>query len=200
MLPEPLSMLRRTSFHPASVIEAGGRWLSHLGRPVKDVFVINGHPDPSPGRFCAALCSAYERGARKRVTHRLNVGAVVADNPQTDWDEALELIRWSGTVVIVYPLWLDRPPSALNGLIAKTLEAGLLGGGRDSPLVRTIVTMDMPAFAHRALGRKPGRTTLNGDALPGIAVPTYIGCVDRLNESQRLEWLDKVRALGESDA
>jgi len=200
MPPEPLSLLRRTSFHPASVIEAGGRWLSHLGRPVKDVLVINGHPDPSPARFCAALCSAYERGARRRVTHRLNVGAIAADNCEPDWSEALELVRWSGIVVVVYPLWLDRPPAALNGLIARAVEAGLLGGGRDSPFVRTIVTMDMPAFAHRALCRKPGRTTMSGDALCGIAAPTYIGCVDRLNDVQRRDWLEKVRALGESDA
>jgi len=27
--------------------------------------LVNGHPDPSPERFCSALCDAYEDGARK---------------------------------------------------------------------------------------------------------------------------------------
>ena len=29
----------------------------------RHILVVNGHPDPAPERFCAALCDAYEEGA-----------------------------------------------------------------------------------------------------------------------------------------
>ena len=204
---ETHALLRRTpkpAFQPGSIIQAGGRWLSHRGRPVRDVLVVNGHPDPAPERFCAALCEAYEFGARsrKRVTLRLNAGAVES----ATMDEALEQIHWAGMLVLVYPLWLDRMPTALNELIARAAETGLLkregDRRRGPPDLRTIVTMDMPAFAHRDLCRKPGRSALTSDALAGLETerPTYIGCVNRLTEERRLEWLDTVRALGASDA
>ena len=44
----------------------------------RNILVVNGHPDPRPERFCAALCDAYSAGAQAQgcATRRLDVGSL----------------------------------------------------------------------------------------------------------------------------
>src|ERR1700678_1061239 len=79
------------------------------------VLVVNGHTDPRPERFCAALCDAYEGGARTAgwALRRLSVGSLVG---KQDRELALAYIGWSTRLMVVCPLWLDQSPAPLRDL------------------------------------------------------------------------------------
>src|ERR1700744_979013 len=94
-----------------------------------NILVVNGHPDPRPERFCAALCDAYEDGARARgcATRRLDVGALQIsalaasgaeghgrNDPLSELEQAFRLLRAADRLAIVYPLWADAPPAELR--------------------------------------------------------------------------------------
>ncbi len=183
------------------------------------MLVVNGHPDPRPERFCAAVCEAYSRGARGigwRV-EQVNVGALgyaLFDGEAKDLDgaspeieQALALVQAADRLMVAFPLWLDRAPPALENFLREATRRGL---GQDSAAQRPsakcgrmVVTMQMPAFIYRPrriadeLGSKCGMTlplaTRKSDPL------TFIGSIDSLSDSQRATWLEKIRAFGEHD-
>lgn len=160
----------------------------------RKILVVNGHPDPRPERFCAALCDAYEAGAQSGAwqSRRLNVGALTLAEPDANvrgMDVALELIRWSDRLVIVFPLWLDKPPDPLRLLFNRLALAD-----SSERSARVVVTMEMPAFAHRAACR-PSTHMME---LPGVKTgkPVFIGCVDTISADQRKCWLQSIHSWG----
>jgi putative NADPH-quinone reductase len=192
-----------------------------IQRMEKKLVVVNGHPDPRPERLCAALCDAYEAGAKAGgwETRRLAVGTLAFSDiaPQTSSNEvpvdiadALSVIDWSDQLAIVYPLWLNQPPTILRALFDRWWSrnpAAVPGGARHDSLervARIVVTMDMPALLHRSLYRKDDRNRASIHALsfPGIRChePILIGSVNTISDKQRGEWLDAVRLYGEQGA
>jgi putative NADPH-quinone reductase len=185
----------------------------------RKILVINGHPDPRPERFCAALCAAYAAGARSQgwETRELQVGGLMLGdegrNPgddaremSTDMADAMQAIRWTNQLVIVFPLWLDRPPPFLCRLfdeLARTdvdLRPSPYHGERRTRPAHFFVTMEMPAFAHRAKCRRGASGATRSISLPGIVVdaPTFIGSVDAISDEQRKGWLRMLHASGAS--
>jgi putative NADPH-quinone reductase len=166
-----------------------------------NILIVNGHPDPRPERFCAALCDAYQSGARSggRNASRLDVGALAfgADSflCAEELDSALRKIRSASQLMIVFPLWLDQPPAILRSLFGH-----LAGDGVTAHEVRTIITMEMPAFAHRALALDGGDTSGLAQrlSLPGITCQerVFIGGIDTISSAQRAAWLGKMREQG----
>ena len=158
----------------------------------RKILVINGHPDPRPERFCAALCEAYEAGAQSAQyeVRRLDVGALALAEPEAaaSMDAVLDLVRWSNRLVIVFPLWLDGPPEQLRLLFNQIA----LAGGRER-MARVVVTMEMPAFAHRNSSRGAHMTVLSGVKADK---PIFIGCVNTISSDQRKHWLKSVHELG----
>src|SRR5579862_10018816 len=81
------------------------------------ILVVNGHPDPRPERFCAALCDAYLQGARAagRSVDAIALGLLpIDDEPGLESPErldALRMLRACDALVAIYPLWLDKPRS-----------------------------------------------------------------------------------------
>jgi putative NADPH-quinone reductase len=160
----------------------------------RKILVVNGHPDPRPERFCAALCDAYEAGAQLGAweARRLNVGALALTEPEAnirETDASLQLIRWSNRLVIVFPLWLDNPPDPLRLLFNRLALAD-----SSERSARVVVTMEMPAFAHRAACR-PSADMME---FPGVKTsqPIFIGCVDTISADQRKRWLQSIHSLG----
>ncbi len=188
------------------------------------VLIINGHPDPSPKRFCAALCDAYAAGARAtgREVRRLEVGALdlpsmrsaedFVGGPLTpDVQRAQAGIVWADHLVFVHPLWLGAAPALFKtfceqvfrygfaiphpGTQART-PTGLLKGRS----ARIIVTMGMPALFYRlgfgAFGVRGFERSVLG--LSGVRPirRTLIGQVEGAPEARR-RWLMEVRRLGE---
>jgi len=111
-------------------------------------------------------------------------------------DAVLQDVRSANRVVIVYPLWLDGPPVSVRSFFEKVARFPARPGQR----ARVVVTMDMPAFMHRALlSREGDPARLAGAlALPGLshAESTFIGTVATMTETQRAQWLSLIRDIG----
>jgi putative NADPH-quinone reductase len=170
-----------------------------------NLLVVNGHPDPRPERFCAALCDAYEEGAKARgcATRRLDVGALQLsalaaggaeghgrNDPLNDLEQAFRLLRGADRLAIVYPMWADAPPAELKQMFDYVARLGShLQTPVETKAARVLVTTALPGFFYR--GRAP---ELNGVA---AAEPTFIGAVEAISCTRRLAWLARVRELGE---
>jgi putative NADPH-quinone reductase len=176
--------------------------IARAGRASRRILIVNGHPDPRPERFCAALCDAYQAGADLggQDAERLDVGALGFGAERflcvQEVDAAVRRIRAASRLIIVFPLWLDRAPAILRGLFDRLAADVPPAVPRE---VSTIITMEMPAFAHRALARHAGSSGLvQGLALPGIANqdPLFIGGIDTISPSQRISWLRRMQEQG----
>jgi putative NADPH-quinone reductase len=169
----------------------------------RNILVVNGHPDPRPERFCAALCDAYSQGALAQgcATRRLDVGslripAAANDDPHA-WDgieTAYRLVRAADRLAIVYPLWADGPPAELMQLFdyVSRLRNRLDRAQPGAKAARLVVTTELPAFLYRTRQETPATT------LAGIraGAPTFIGSVDAISGAQRGEWLEEMRTFG----
>lgn len=186
------------------------------------ILVINGHPDPSPGRFAAALADAYARGAEAagHTVSRLAVGEVPAAFMTTleefgtaPEEEAMvkaqALVREAGHVVIIYPLWLGTMPARLKAFFEQLARGGFFlsfsdeggwpGKNMRGKSARVVVTMGMPAFAYRLFFGAHSLKALESGIL-GIAGfrpvrDTIFGGVESGPEA-RARMLRKVEALG----
>lgn len=177
----------------------------------KRILVVNGHPDPRPERFCAALCDAYAKGAESRgwTVDRLSIGTLnfppdSATAATPDIAAAVDKIRAADRLAIVFPLWLDGPPGSLRELFeafARSVwSAHALGDhatAYEKP-ARVVATMDMPAFIQRSKFKADGTPGPKPLALPGVQSfePILIGSLQTISEAQRLDWLEKLRLLG----
>ena len=174
----------------------------------RNILVVNGHPDPRPERFCAALCDAYAAGANARgcATRRLDVGALnlpalslAGASDSNAWEtveHAFRLVRAADRLAIVYPLWADGPPVELRQMFDYVAR---LGAHLEPSAVRSVVkaarvvvTTGLPAFLYRG--------KLKDEALNGVTggEPTFIGSVEAISCAQRMRWLEQVHGYGET--
>jgi putative NADPH-quinone reductase len=176
------------------------------------ILVVNGHPDPSPQRFCAALCDAYEEGAQRGgwAVKRLEAGALpFGDTANTSGSiatravrDARSLVDWADRLTVVFPLWLDKPPPHLSAvfrqIVCQTDHTTLLS--LTPPPSRMVITMEMPAFAHRALLRDDDSSAefMEKVALAGVSTDevVFIGSIGTASADLRRNWLDVMRELG----
>ena len=174
----------------------------------KHLLVLNGHPDPRPERFCAALCQAYETGARESgwSTERRDVGALALaalsaqrrnNAEQSAITEMLEAIKQADRMIVVFPLWANEPPPMLQALFHRLSN---LPDGTKLPPTRLIVTMELPAFILKpaAWARQRAANDSYAVALPGITTRnvTVIGSVNTIGQERRQGWIDTVRGYG----
>lgn len=186
----------------------------------KHILVLDGHPDPSPERFCGALADAYLQAAHQagHETRRIDLGALdtplltsasaFADAPP----EALRAIQadlvWADHLVIVFPLWLGAVPAKLKALLEQVYRAGfgfeVHQRGWASKLkgrsARLVVTMGMPGpifwlvfGGHGLKALEKGVLWLSGF---GPIRKTVIGAVEPIGPRGRARWLAKMQALG----
>ena len=142
-----------------------------MGR--RRILILDGHPDPDPGRYCHALAAAYARGAAGagHVIHRVNLAEL--DFPvlatRQDWESETpcaailavqDELAWAEHLVLIYPLWLGSAPAPLKALLEQIFrpafafggEAATPGAGRlKGRSARIVVTMGMPALIYRTL-------------------------------------------------
>jgi len=179
------------------------------------VLVVNGHPDPRPERFCAALCAAYAMGASSAGwdVRGLAIGALPPTAPPFgdgdptgnltgDLTGALELMRWADRLMVAFPLWLDQPPIPLGQFFdfaAHWNRAVDADAPRNRPAVRPtriVVTMAMPAFAHRRASHTAVNETVGLLAEVRNPALTFIGSVDAISSARRADWLATLRTFG----
>lgn len=191
----------------------------------KRILVINGHPDPSPERFCAALSDAYADAAAKAgaEVRRLAIGALDfplirsrAEFEDTDPPACIvaaqQDLTWAQHMVLVHPLWMGSAPALLKGFFEQTFRygfampqpgEGIPHGMLSGRSARLIVTMGMPGMAYATLfGGFGVRAMKRGIlALAGFKPvhATYVGQVEGKRDA-RETWLEAVREMGAKGA
>lgn len=105
-----------------------------------------------------------------RQVHRLNAGALAfaADRflCEREVEGAMKKLHEADQLIVIFPLWLDQPPAILRQLFACMADDDAIRV-QERP-ARTVITMEMPAFAHRALDQDAGGGLAQRLSLPGI--------------------------------
>jgi putative NADPH-quinone reductase len=187
----------------------------------KRILIINGHPDPSPKRYCAALAQAYAEGAAAsgHEVRRLNVGELnfpiirsrgefEDSDPPPVIAKAQEAILWAEHIVLIHPLWLGAAPAFLKGFFEQTFRygfavpqpgEGIPHGKLSGRSARLIVTMGMPGALYASLFGGFGVRAMKRGILGLAGIKpiehTYIGNVETSIDARR-DWLEKVAKLG----
>jgi putative NADPH-quinone reductase len=193
---------------------------SHGGLNMKRIFLLNGHPDPSPERFCAALVDAYASGARRsgHEVRRFDLGAMefplirsAADSDKgpvaEDAARVQDALIWADHSLIVFPLWLDDQPALLRALFEQVFRYGFVHPGFDEnkkalkgKTAHTVVSMGMNALAYRwkngAYCVKALEKGLYGNAGIRPVRRSLIGSIHSISEARRKAWLKQMQEAG----
>ncbi len=194
---------------------------------VRRILILDGHPDPSDGRFVHALAVAYREGAESGKHEVMCIRVADLQFPllrtQAEYEHGDPVncirhvqaaIEWATHVVIVYPLWLGSMPAMLKGLLEQVLRPGFgfstLKLGRwpvklqTGKSARIIVTMGMPGLIYRWYYRAHSVRSLQRNILRFIGFrhirTTVIGSVATMDREKRSQCLAEVRALGHAAA
>lgn len=186
----------------------------------KSILIVNGHPDASKARLCAALAEAYERGAiaAGHKVRRLDIGLIDVplmasrdeyESPDCPPQIALAQrdVAWADHVVIVFPLWLGTMPAKLKALLEQVLRKDFAFGPKGfgearlkGKSARVVVTMGMPAIiyrlvftAHGVLGLEQGILKLVGFS---PVSHNLLGDVETRDASRRDHWLRLLENMG----
>lgn len=189
---------------------------------LKQIAIIQGHPDPGGKHFCHALAEAYRQGALQAGHEVKLIDVAQLDFPllRTKEDhehkqppesirQAQSTIQWANHLLLIYPIWAGSMPALLKAFFEQTLRPGfaytqeenafpkkLLAGRR----ARIIVTMGMPAPIYRWFYGAHSLKSLERNILKfcGIAPvkSTLIGLVEGMSKDRGERWLKKVQLLG----
>lgn len=194
---------------------------------MKNILILDGHPDPSDDRLVHALAQAYRQGA-EQAGHQVQI-VRLADltfpllRSQADYekDEPVDAVRncqhlmeWATHTVIFYPLWLGSMPALLKGLLEQMMRPGFafstLKLGRwpvkylSGKSARVVVTMGMPAFLYRWYFRSHSLRSLQRNILRFVGFrrvrSTIIGSAGSMTRAQREAWLQNLRDMGQAAA
>jgi len=170
--------------------------------PHSNALVINGHPDPRPHRYCAALAQNVSDACRSAgwQTHSiaLGEGAFGNDGGLLGEVDALEAYTRASYVILVFPMWLGKSPPVVADFVAKGEERRENMADAPSRRVQFIVTMDMPALAYRCHPGRPGKPLALHNLIPDDAL--FIGSVSLIPLEKRIEWLRIAKAAVKSPA
>lgn len=186
------------------------------------ILVLDGHPDPEPGRLVHALAGAYAEAALAAGHEVRRVDIATLDMPvlrtQHDYrdepappvaERVQQDIAWAEHVVLLFPLWLGGVPALLKAVLEQVLRPGFAAdsqGGRmpvkrlKGRSVRIVVTMGMPALAYRWWFGAHGLRSLKREILAlvgfGPIRDTLFGRVEAVPDATRRGWMEAVAALG----
>ena len=175
---------------------------------------INSRPVLNPNE--EAIAPTYMKLAWKaqntfdeaHALHRATYDIYVSDVADKEGQAA---ISWANHLVILYPLWLGSMPALLKAFFEQVFRPGFAFEYGESGLnpkkrlmgksARIIVTMHMPAFVYRWFFFAHSLKSLERNILAfsgiGPIKASIIGSIEAMNEKQRAEWLDEMRALGD---
>lgn len=185
------------------------------------ILILEGHPEPGPGRFCQALADAYAEGAAAGGHEVRRIDVAGLDVPvlrsREAWENgpappaiapAQDAIRWAEHLVIVFLLWLGSMPALLKAFFEQAFRPDFTGraqgstpaGGLSGRSARVIVTMGMPGWLYRLWFGAAGVRSLDEGILGIVGIKparrTIIGWVEGVSDAKRRAWLDTVRNLG----
>lgn len=202
------------------MIAVGG--LVGLGM-LKNICIINGHPDAARERFIAALCDAYAEGAAEagHAVSRINIGqldigflnsaAEFATPPGQAVKDEREKILASDHLVLAFPLWLGSMPAKTRAFFEQAARGDFFLSTMNSETswpkrmmkgrsARIFVTMGMPGLVYKTL--------MDGGAVKAIERGmlgmsgfkpihhTIIGGVESATTHKREHWLSEAKQFG----
>lgn len=183
------------------------------------ICIVNGHPDPDPAHFCAALAQTYADAAQK-AGHEVTVITVGSrDLPfvlnEADWNGTApdcavtdgQALRAADHLVFIYPLWMGGLPGRFKSWLEQVMRPAIMGKSTDDLMVqplagrsaRVIVTMGMPALAYRLWFGAHSLKGFDQSLLRFSGVKpvrwSLIGQVAK-GDAHRRNWLKRVQKLG----
>ena len=190
---------------------------------MKQIAIIQGHPDPAGGHLCHALADAYGDGARAAGHSVTIIDVAHIDFPllrsQQDWDAGRSatppgLLAAQDSCIaadhlgLIYPLWCGTMPALLKGFIEQVFRPGVVPS-QDKSLprglmkgksARIIVTMGMPVLAYRWYFGAHSLKNLQRNILGMVGIKparsSLFGMVENANDKKRKQWFDLMRTLG----
>jgi putative NADPH-quinone reductase len=190
---------------------------------IKNILIIQGHPDMAPVHFCHMLARQYKVAAqqaghevREIMIARLRFPLLRSKRdfehgaPTRVIKAAQNSIEWADHIMIFYPLWLGSMPALLKGFLEQVFrpgfvtgaaEAGMPGKRRlDGRTAHIVITMGMPAFIYRWYFRAHGLKNLKRNILGFCGIKTVreslIGMVEAKSGSARKKWLGRMEIFG----
>jgi putative NADPH-quinone reductase len=194
---------------------------------MKNITVVDGHPDPSRSRLTHALVDRYVEKAKATglKVRRIDIARIeypvlrsTSEFYNTPTPEPLRQaqadIAWADHIVFFYPLWHGNMPALLKAFIEQIFRPGfaVAYGGKQrfpKPLFKgksahVVVTMGMPAFVYRAFFGAYGVKSFERSVLAfcGISpiTQTLLGGAGGNCACRVRKWLDGMPALAERDA
>ncbi|MBT8140816.1 MAG: NAD(P)H-dependent oxidoreductase [Gammaproteobacteria bacterium] len=192
---------------------------------MKNILVIQGHPDPFARHYCHALADAFSQGARDSG-HQLKTIEVAKLNfplihsqdefentsPPEDISNAQSLIRQAEHIAIFFPLWLGTMPASFKGFLEQVFRPNFgfdisdpekmpkkLLKGKSAHIY---VTMGMPAIMYKRYFGAHGMKNLEHNilAFSGIKPVEFsmIGMIENKSDKKRDKWLKKARSYGQA--
>jgi len=189
---------------------------------MKNVVVINGHPNPNS--LVAGLAAAYKQGAEAAgaTVMEINIAELHFEpnlafgyrqrmELEPDLLRAWETIEWADHLVWVHPVWWGGLPARTKGFIDRLFLPGRAFRYRENSVwwdklltgksAHIITTLDQPGWYYRWFYGRPSvnqlrKSTLEFCGVRPVAV-TYVGPVRPSSEGQRTKWFRQIRRIGE---
>ena len=189
---------------------------------MKNILVINGHPDPQS--YNHVLAETYLKGAEKtdanvsyialcdlKYNPNLQHGYRARTELEPDLLNALELIKNADHIVWVFPMWWYGYPAIMKGFIDRVFLPNItyeFVKGKPFPkkllkgkTARIIITADTPRWYDYLFMKSPAlnqfkKGTLHFCGIKPVKV-TYIAPMKDSSLKFREKWIDKVGKLGE---
>lgn len=188
---------------------------------MKNILIINGHPDKESYNF--AIAESYARGARQSeasvdIIHisnldfnpNLQYGYRKRTELEPDLLDAQQKLKWADHLVWVYPVWWGSVPGIMKGFLDRVLLPGFAFKKREGSVwwdkfftgktARIICTLDQPPWFYRFINSSPSHAAMKKLTMNFIGVKktriTSIGPLRLSTEKFRKDWLLKVERMG----
>lgn len=188
---------------------------------MKNILIINGHPNPSSFNF--AIAESYLKGAiaSKATVDTITI-AELNYNPslqfgyqkrtelEPDLLASWEKIKKADHLVWIHPVWWGGLPAITKGFIDRLFLPGMAFQYRENSVwwdkllkgktAHIITTLDQPGWYYRLFYGRPSvnqlkKATLEFCGIKPVKV-SYIGIIKTADEVQRKKWLQKVYNWG----
>ncbi|OUL60217.1 NAD(P)H-dependent oxidoreductase [Flavobacterium sp. AJR] len=188
---------------------------------MKNILIINGHPNPASFNF--ALVEAYKKGALKtdakvetitiadlKFSPNLKFGYQKRTELEPDLIESWDKIKKADHLVWIHPVWWGGLPAITKGFIDRLFLPGMAFQYRENSVwwdkllkgktAHIITTLDQPGWYYRLVFGRPSVNQLKKSTLEFCGITpvkvSYIGVIKTSDNNQREKWLTKVYNFG----
>ena len=192
---------------------------------MKKILVINGHPNKES--FNAVIAQSYIKSALEAGSEVRYIAIGELDfNPnlqfgyrqrmelEPDLLKALEDIQWSEHQVWIHPLWWLGMPAIMKGFFDRAFLPGIafksdkeganegLLNGRTGRIITTAgdLSLDVYEDIYASSGLVQLKKGILGYCGISSIQDSFIGPLDKLNESDRRKWIVEIENLATSDS